>query len=80
MNINDLKQISDLFDQRLDEKLDQKLKPIRKSQDEHSKLLKSHSKLLKTLKKNQDVMLDMLDREQMKQREKIDRIEEHLYC
>ncbi len=88
MSNNDLKQLSQL----LDEKLDQKLEPIQKTLDEHGKilnshteilkshdkLLKSHGKLLKSLKKNQEVMLDLLDREQMTQKKRIKKIEERV--
>ena len=66
----DLKQISLL--------LDTKLEPIQKQLQEHNKTLKSHSKLLKVLKKNQDTMLYMLDKKQMEQRKRIDRVEKHL--
>jgi hypothetical protein len=38
--------------------------------DSHTKLLDSHTKLLSSLKKDQDVMLDLLDVEQMNQRKK----------
>lgn len=96
---NDLKQISELLDLKLEEKFNQKLEPIHKELKEHgkilkshgeifkyheeifksqNKILKSHGKLLRSLKKDQDTMLNMLDREQMEQRKKIKRIEEHL--
>lgn len=92
MNNTDLKQISKLLDDRLDNKLDEKLAPIQKTLSEHGKILeshgtaidsigktlKSHSKMLRSLKKDQNTMLGMLDDEQMKQRKKIIRIEEHL--
>lgn len=75
-NIN-LQQISKL--------LDEKLAPIQKTLNEHGDLLKGqgrilegHSKLLKSLKKDQDTMLDLLDREQMDQRKRLERVEKHL--
>lgn len=102
MKNTDLKQISEL----LDNKLDNKLSPIQKTLSEHSKILESHDKrfdsidrrlglhdtalesigktlksngkLLKALKKDQNTMLGMLDEEQMKQRRKIKRVEDHL--
>ncbi len=75
MNKTDLKQISDLLDSKLEEKLEQKfeekLAPIYKE-------LKKHGKQLKSLKKDQDVMLKMLNREQMDQRKRLKRVENHL--
>ena len=70
MKNTDLKQISKL--------MDDKLSPIQKTLSEHGKILGSHSKMLKSLKKDQSVMLAMLDGEQMKQRKRITRIESHL--
>lgn len=64
---DDLEQISCLLDQ----KFEQKLTPIENE-------LKSHGIILKSLKKDHDIMLDMLDREQMDQKKKIKRIEKHL--
>lgn len=78
MNNTDLKQISKLLDDRLDNKLDEKLAPIQKTLSEHSKMLKSHGKMLRSLKKDQSTMLGMLDGEQMKQRKRLKRVEEHL--
>ncbi len=74
MNNNDLKQISKL----LDDRLDNKLAPIQETLSEHGKILKSHGKMLRSLKKDQNTMLGMLDGEQMKQRKRITRIETHL--
>lgn len=71
MNDTDLKQISKLLDDKLDNKLDEKLAPIQKT-------LSKHGKILKSLKRDQSVMLAMLDGEQMKQRKRLNRIEEHL--
>ena len=69
MTNNDLNQISQV--------LDQKLKPIQEELRQHGKLLKGHGILLKSLKKDQDTMLNMLDKEQMQQRKRIARLEEH---
>jgi len=75
-NIN-LQQVSKL--------LDEKLVPIQNALDEHGKMLKGqgkllegHGKLLKSLKKDQDTMLNMLDRELMDQRKRLERVEKHL--
>lgn len=77
MTNNDIQQISKL--------LEDKLAPIQKTLDEHSNLLKEHGKvlgghsnILKSLKKDQDIILNMLDKEQMKQRKRLERVEEHL--
>ena len=60
---NDLVQISNLTAKLLE--------PIHKT-------LKKHSRELKVLKKNQEVMLDLLDREPMDQRRRLKRIEDRL--
>ena len=60
----ELEQLGQLIDQRLDVKLDQKLKPIKKN--------------LRAVKKTVDVMAKLLDGEQMRQRKRIDKIEDHL--
>lgn len=85
MNNTDLKQISKLLDDRLDSKLDEKLAPIQKTLSGHGKILESqgkmlgsHGKMLRSLKKDQNTMLGMLDGEQMKQRKRLNRIEDHL--
>lgn len=78
MTNNDLKQISKLLDDRLDSKFDEKLTPIQQTLSEHGKMLSQHGKMLKSLKKDQSVMLAMLDDEQMKQRKRLNRIEDHL--
>jgi len=62
MTNNDLNQIAQI--------LDQKLKPIQQE-------LQQHGKVLKSLKKDQDTMLNMLDKEQMQQRKRIARLEEN---
>ena len=62
----------------MDDKFDEKLAPIQKTLSEHGKLLKSHGKMLRALKKDQNTMLGMLDDEQMKQRKRIKRVEDHL--
>ena len=69
MTTKDLEQISEL--------LDDKLNPIKEILDSHTKTLSSHTKYMKALKKTQNVMLNTLDGEQMKQRKKIERLEEH---
>jgi len=46
--------------------------------DSIDKTLESNGKMLRTLKKDQGVMLEMLDGEQMKQRKRITGIESHL--
>lgn len=99
MNNTDLKQISKLLDERLDNKLDEKLAPIQRTLSGHGKILElhskilgshdtaiksigktleSHSKILRALKKDQSTMLAMLDGEQMKQRKRLKRVEDHL--
>jgi len=78
MKNSDLKQISNLLDDRLDRKFDEKLAPIQKTLSKHGKILRSHGKMLKSLKKDQGVMLEMLDGEQMKQRKRLTKIEDHL--
>lgn len=55
-NIN-LQQVSKL--------LNEKLASIQKTLNKHIIVLKSHGKLLKSLKKDQDTMLNMLDVEQI---------------
>lgn len=67
MKNDDLKQISKVLDQ----KFDQKLEPVFKE-------LKQHRTMLRSLKKDQDTILDMLDKEQMSQRKRLDRVEERL--
>lgn len=71
MTRDDLAQIGELLDRKLEEKLEQKLEPIEKE-------LKKHGKVLRSLKKDQGTMLDMLDKEQMSQRKRLVRIEKHL--
>ena len=71
VNNTDLKQISKLLDDRLDNKLDEKLAPIQKT-------LTQHGKMLRSLKKDQSIMLEMLDGEQMKQSKKLKRVEDYL--
>ena len=41
-------------------------------------ILKQHGKLLRSLKKDQKTMLNLLDGEQMQQRKRLKRVEEHL--
>ena len=70
LNNVDLEQISQL--------LDTKITPIQEELKQHGKTLKQHGKLLRSLKKDQDTMLDMLDSEQMQQRNRLKQIEDHL--
>jgi hypothetical protein len=77
----DLKQISKL----MDDKFDEKLAPIQKTLsghgkilESHGKMLESHGKMLRALKKDQSIMLEMLDDEQMKQKRRLTKIETHL--
>lgn len=63
---NDLNQISGL----LDAKLDTKLAPIKKD-------IRSLKKGVSKVRKDQGIMLDLLDKEQMQQRKRIVRLEEH---
>jgi hypothetical protein len=64
-----LQQISDLLDQKLEVKLEEKLT---------EKLSPMYSEL-KQLKKTQNILLKMLDREQMSQRVRLDIIEKKLH-
>jgi hypothetical protein len=61
---DEVEQLGQLLDQRLDRKFDQKLKPIKKN--------------LRAVKKTVDVMARLLDSEQMRQRKRIDKIEDHV--
>ena len=70
MNKGDLNQISKLLDDKID--------PVHKELKKHGKLLEKHGKLLESLKIDQNTMLDMLDKEQMQQRKRLTKIEEHL--
>lgn len=85
MNKRDLSQIGELIDERIDKAFDKRLTPIEEELkrhgvmlEEHSKLLKQQGKMLRSLKRNQDTMLNMLDGEQMKQSKRLARVEEHL--
>lgn len=49
MDKSDLKQIGDLLDRKLDQKLEAKLKPINQKLDQHSKILVEHSRKLDAL-------------------------------
>lgn len=84
MTKNDISQISKLLDNKL-APVQSKLSQHDKVLDQHSemlsqqsKVLNQHTKILRSLKKDQSTMLEMLDGEQMKQRRRIKRIEEHL--
>lgn len=70
----DLQQISRLFDERLTIRLT----PIEQTLDVHTKMLNKHSKELRALRRDQKVMLILLDREQMFQRRRLSRVETHL--
>lgn len=48
MNNNDLKQISELLDDRLDSKFDEKLDPIQKTLSQHGAILESHGRSLES--------------------------------
>ena len=71
MNNTDLKQISKILDDKLEDKFNEKLAPIHKT-------LTQHGRILKSLKKDQSTMLAMLDDEQMKQKRRLKRVEDHL--
>lgn len=49
-----------------------------KTLESHSKTLESHGKMLRSLKKDQNTMLIMLDSEQMAQRKRLDEVERRL--
>jgi hypothetical protein len=63
----DLQQIFQL----LDEQFNRRLTPIEQT-------LARHGKKLRVLRQDQKVMLNLLDREQMFQRRRLDRVETHL--
>lgn len=69
LNNNDIKKISQL--------LDEKINPVNGKISTIENELKQHGKLLKSLKKDQGTMLDMLDREQMQQKKRLQRLEVH---
>lgn len=66
LNNNDVKKISQL--------LDEKISPMNEKIFSIQKELKQHGKSLKSLKKDQDIMLDMLDKEQMQQKKRLQRL------
>ena len=68
---NDLNQIRGIVSDEISGQLDTKLDSIKKD----IKVLKSG---LSKLGKNQDIMLDLLDKEQMEQRKRLSRLEEHV--
>lgn len=84
MNTNDLDQISQLLDQKLapvQKELNQHSKVLNqhsKVLSQHSKVLNQHGKILRSLKKDQNTMLRMLDREQTDQSKRLKRIEDHV--
>ena len=67
---NDLNQIRGVVKDEVGEQFDSKLKPIKKD-------IKDIKKGVSKLQKTQDLMLDLLDKEQMEQRKRILRLEEH---
>jgi predicted nuclease with TOPRIM domain len=68
---NDLNQIRGVVSDEISGQLDAKLDSVKKD----IKVLKGG---LSKLQKNQDIMLDLLDKEQMEQRTRISRLEEHV--
>jgi len=66
------------FDKSFDKKFDEKIKPIYAELAKHTRILNSHSRALKSLKKDQGIMLDLLDREQMSIRKRLELIEQRL--
>jgi hypothetical protein len=68
---DDIKQLREVIREEVGTQLDQKLEPIQKT-------LQSHDKMLRAIKKDQDTMLKMLDREQMSQRKHITDVEGRL--
>ena len=80
----DFQQLAHLIDEKLapvHEKLDdhgRTLNQHTKILGQHTKILDQHSKSLRRLKKDQGLILDTLDREQMGQRRLIERIETHV--
>ncbi|MBI4089573.1 MAG: hypothetical protein HY424_02595 [Candidatus Levybacteria bacterium] len=51
---------------------------IKEENNPMQKELKKHGKLLRSLKKDQNTMLGMLDKEQMQQRKRLKRVEDNL--
>jgi len=68
---NDLNQIGKVIDGKLDEKLDQKLKPIKKD-------LTSLKKDVKYLKKTVDIIVANYDEADVKLERRVRKIEHHL--
>ncbi len=77
MNKNDLGQISNLLDEKITP-IQKELTRQGKELTKHGKILNSHGKILRSLKNDQSTMLRMLDSEQMQQRKRVRRLEEHL--
>ena len=78
---NDLVQIRGVVKEEVgvvDRKLSAKIEGVDKRFDPIHKELKKHGKLLRSLKKDQKTMLNLLDGEQMQQRKRLKRVEEHL--
>ena len=70
---DDVNQIAQLL-----EPIKKDINSIKGELEKHTKQLIDHSKLLRTLKKDQDSMLKMLDKEQMDQRKRLTHIEKQL--
>ena len=75
---DDLEQIGKVIDARLDAKLDEKLAPLKTDIKTVTEDMQRVKKDLRGVKKTVDVMARLLDGEQMRQRKRIDRIEDHL--
>ena len=75
--MKDLQQIAQLLDEKLNPLKDE-LKEHGEMLKKHGKVLEDHGKLLRSLKKDQETMLAMLDREQMSQRKRLTKLEEHV--
>ena len=71
---DDLQQMSKL----LDDRLTIRLTPIEQMLNVHTKILNKHSQELRTLRRDQKIMLNLFDREQMFQKRRLTRVETHL--
>lgn len=58
--------------------LDDRMKNVEIRLDDVGSQVKKTQKDVSQIKRNQDVMLDLLDKEQMQQRKRITRLEEHV--
>lgn len=59
------------LEEKLEQKFTEKLEPV-------YKILNKHEKHLKALKNNQELMIDIFDKQQINHDKRIDRIEAHL--